>query len=433
MSRRAEINRRITSLNRRLQILKERQAIEGMSVPPSILIEIEALEVEIEELNAELQVLLANSATLAPTSAASSPGWLSMLIFGAATLIALIIVAYVFFGQLNTRPPTPTAPEHVVVVSPTTIEPTPTRTPTVTATPSPVHQLPTAAPTLTPTPTDTPVPDTPTPTVIPSPVAIDQEAGKPRLGEMAVERPFALTQGASGSWLVEMYIPEQYASMDIPTGVEFVRVDLAEPPEQGASYSTDLVTLWLSRYMQIELRVPAGFTLDGPPAVWKEINLDVAYPYVVWEWLLTAPDRPGSHEILLNVYQAQVAPTNATEGTSVDTRERAIPPRRYQIEVVANTPTSLPPTPTPTQTFTPTPIPPTPTSSPTSTNTPTPTITPTPTPIPFFDRPGTTTGIGALATIVAALIGFVGVLVGKDRIPPLTKGQKRRSLEKTDN
>lgn len=250
-----------------------------------------------------------------------------------------------------------------------------------------------------------------TPTVLPSPVAIDEEASSIRLGEMVVERPVAMIQGASGSWLVEMYIPEQYASLEPPTDIEFIKVGPAEPPVEGALYATDFVTLWLSQYMQVELRVPAGFTLDGPPAVWKEINLEAPYPYVVWEWLLTAPDQPGTHEILLNVYQAKVAP-NASEGAPVDERERAIPPRRYQLKVVAYTPT-------PTATFTPT-----------STTTPTPTITPTPTPVPFFDRPGTTAGIGALATIIAALIGLIGIYIARDRIPPLTKGQKRRALEK---
>lgn len=254
--------------------------------------------------------------------------------------------------------------------------------------------------------TPSPRPPTDTPTVLPSPVAIDE---KPKLGEMAVERPMVMAQGESASWVVEMSIPAQYASIEIPTGIEFVKVSSAALPEEGALYSTDLVPLWLSRYMEIELRAPAGFTLDGPPAVWKEIKLDDPRPYMVWEWLLTAPDKPGTHEILLNVYQAKVAPTNATSGTEVDTRERAIPPRRYQIKVVAYTPTPVPPSATPT---------------------PTPTITPTPTPVPFFDRPGTTTSIGAFATIIAALIGVVGVLAARDRIPLLTKGQKRQSLQK---
>lgn len=131
-----------------------------------------------------------------------------------------------------------------------------------------------------------------------------------------------MTQGESASWVVEMSIPEQYASIEVPTGIEFVKVSSAALPEEGALYSTDRVPLWLSRYMEIELRAPAGFTLDGPPAVWKEIKLDDPRPYVVWEWLLTAPNQPGTHEILLNVYQAKVAPTNATSGTEVDTRER---------------------------------------------------------------------------------------------------------------
>ncbi|HEX9923226.1 MAG TPA: hypothetical protein VGD99_11240 [Anaerolineae bacterium] len=313
---------------------------------------------------------------VSPPSAAGCP---IMMIFGAAFVVALLGILYVFLSTGSEGP---------------------------TATPAPLLTEEAAA-----------ASETRTFTPQPSPVAIDEEI---RLGEMAVERPFAMTEGGSASWLVEIYIPEQLASRKVPVDVEFVQVDLSEPPDEGALFSTDLVTLWLSRYMQVELRVPAGFSLNGPPAVWKEINLDAPQPYVVWEWLLTAPNQPGSHEILLNVYQARVAP-DASGDTVVDTRQRAIPPRRYQIKV-------HPAASAATQAVTPTPVPPTVTPTQTSTATPTPTLTPSP--VPFFDRPGTTAGVGALATIVAALIGLVGVMATKDRLPLLTKAQKRRSLER---
>ncbi|MDY6868879.1 MAG: AAA family ATPase, partial [Chloroflexota bacterium] len=57
MSRKDDIERLITSHTRRLQKLKERQAIEGLTVDPKIPIEIEDIETEIEGLRKELETL----------------------------------------------------------------------------------------------------------------------------------------------------------------------------------------------------------------------------------------------------------------------------------------------------------------------------------------------------------------------------------------
>lgn len=57
MSRQDDIKKLIFNYERRLQKLKERQAITGMSTAPEILIEIEDIEVNIEKLQAELSEL----------------------------------------------------------------------------------------------------------------------------------------------------------------------------------------------------------------------------------------------------------------------------------------------------------------------------------------------------------------------------------------
>ena len=288
------------------------------------------------------------------------------------------------------------APPEEVVTLPTddewTDEPTPTTTP-ATWEETPVAGEGTA---------------TPTPTSLPSPVAT-------RLGEMKVEYPSTMIQGTTARWLVEMYIPQEFASLELPPVPLEFQPDSPEPPKDGSEYSTKQVKLKLSRYMQVQLVVPPGFTLDGPPpTIWKYIDLNDSWPYMSWEWQLTAPDKPGNYSIRLSVYWSEFAPTTGND-LSIDPRQPARRPLQYTIIVV-------PYTPTPTFAPTPTPVPPIATA--------TPTITPTPTPVPFIDPGIAATGIGALTSIVVALIGLVGVFVARDRIPPFTKGQKRRSLEK---
>ncbi len=63
MSRRDEIKKLITKHNRRLQILREQQALKGRTVAPEILIEIQDLEANIETLQAELKAIEQDVAT----------------------------------------------------------------------------------------------------------------------------------------------------------------------------------------------------------------------------------------------------------------------------------------------------------------------------------------------------------------------------------
>ncbi|MBE7555701.1 MAG: FHA domain-containing protein [Anaerolineales bacterium] len=57
MLRQDDVKKLLVNHNRRLQKLKEQQALQGISVDPKILIEIEDIEAEIEELQQELKEL----------------------------------------------------------------------------------------------------------------------------------------------------------------------------------------------------------------------------------------------------------------------------------------------------------------------------------------------------------------------------------------
>jgi len=54
MSRQDDIKKLITTYNRRLQVLEEQRALQGISVDPKILMEIEDISVQISELETEL-------------------------------------------------------------------------------------------------------------------------------------------------------------------------------------------------------------------------------------------------------------------------------------------------------------------------------------------------------------------------------------------
>lgn len=70
MSRREDTRKLIYNYNRRLQKLKELQALAGLSVDPKTLIEIEDIEAKIAELNAELEAM---EDTVYPLPAVSAP------------------------------------------------------------------------------------------------------------------------------------------------------------------------------------------------------------------------------------------------------------------------------------------------------------------------------------------------------------------------
>lgn len=67
MSRQTEIQTLIRQHNRRLQRLKEQRAVEGISVDPKIVIQIEDIEAELEQLRAELATLPKDDETATST------------------------------------------------------------------------------------------------------------------------------------------------------------------------------------------------------------------------------------------------------------------------------------------------------------------------------------------------------------------------------
>lgn len=76
MSRRVEIQKLLAIHHRRLQKLREQQALYGISVEPRVLIEIEDTEAEVERLQAELAALPETDEpqTAFPTGGTGSPG-----------------------------------------------------------------------------------------------------------------------------------------------------------------------------------------------------------------------------------------------------------------------------------------------------------------------------------------------------------------------
>ncbi|MFN8457504.1 MAG: response regulator [Anaerolineae bacterium] len=71
MSHKNDIRKLIGNLQRRLQKLKEQQALMGLGTPPHILIEIEDIKVEIENLQTELEKL--GEGSLAPVFSSKKP------------------------------------------------------------------------------------------------------------------------------------------------------------------------------------------------------------------------------------------------------------------------------------------------------------------------------------------------------------------------
>lgn len=70
------------------------------------------------------------------------------------------------------------------------------------------------------------------------------------------------------------------------------------------------------------------------------------------------------------------------------------------------------------------------TPAPTSTSTP----NPTQTPVPFVDRPGGTAIISAIATVIAAIIGLIGVFIAQGRVSVIgTKSSYKRRLKTLHN
>ena len=185
MSRKDDIQKLITNLNRRLQALKERKALYGSDTPIAVLTEIEDIEAEIEELRSELknlasdteQVSLAVEATSSSTdhtilgkTKTFAPLWL----WGSVAAFVLMLIGSViaFFSAVDNEGisgiilgvPTPTPTE--------TFTPTPTET-YIPPSPSVTYPWPSPSVTYPPEPSDTPIP---TPTFTPTPTRYPGES-----------------------------------------------------------------------------------------------------------------------------------------------------------------------------------------------------------------------------------------------------------------
>lgn len=208
-----EINRLIRNHRRRLQILKEQEALQGISVDPKILLEIEDIETKILELQSQLDELVKEDETNIPANSSSDihsstqdgvfkektlkkrllsivrdPIWQVAGIF--ISILAFILSIYTFSFRdpaKSTIPPTQpseTTPNVQLVTNVPIINPENTKTP------EPIS-IPTATPTSTsfldvyPTPTPIPVsvsrpipPPSPAPGIPPGPTQAELEEEK---------------------------------------------------------------------------------------------------------------------------------------------------------------------------------------------------------------------------------------------------------------
>lgn len=221
------------------------------------------------------------------------------------------------------------------------------------------------------------------PALPPPSVGVIENIERETLGEMEVEYTPRMRPGASNTFALTILIPETLAD-EVPDRIvffDFVENDISD---LGLRY-TDVAVLYISHQMRAELIAPA-FEIGGPASVTQAVNITEPNKPTFWTWTLVAPQDEGLHDVTLKVYQI-LGPDNEV---------LALPPRIYQIEAAAPTPTPLP------------------------------------TPVPFIQtEAGTTTTIGCLAIIiVAALLSLPGLLAAKDRLTPLTKGGKVKSLQR---
>jgi hypothetical protein len=187
MSRQDATKKLIDINQRRLQKLREQEAIYGKSVDPSILLEIEDIVDRLKALQSELVNLESSDRSVSfpdsrpkettkkESNPPSNPFSLRNILAGIMiTIIGGVILAFII-QEGRFAPPTPTA-THTI---------TPTSTDTPTGTPAPTHiAIPIPMNTISPTPTDTTtatsIPDTPTP-IPPSPTPAPPTPTKPAL------------------------------------------------------------------------------------------------------------------------------------------------------------------------------------------------------------------------------------------------------------
>lgn len=155
-----DLKKEIAAYKRRLQVLRERRATQGIETPPSVVIEIEDIEQKLKDLEAQLvrEHHYAPDIGIKGWTGANLVALVSLLVSIIACLAAVAMVPEVrYFLRLEERPvlvasaPTDTPPILVITGTPTS-EPTETATPEPTVTPT---SPPISTPSPTPEPTAT--------------------------------------------------------------------------------------------------------------------------------------------------------------------------------------------------------------------------------------------------------------------------------------
>lgn len=109
-TRRQDIQKLLINKNRRLQVLREQQALKGVDTPPHTILEIQDLQAEIERLEQELNTLKPEK----PVPPASKPKLHHLWIWGVTgglglILLMVIIIGGIYFSQIAAAPATPTS------------------------------------------------------------------------------------------------------------------------------------------------------------------------------------------------------------------------------------------------------------------------------------------------------------------------------------
>lgn len=229
---------------------------------------------------------------------------------------------------------------------------------------------------------------TPTPLSHLDIIANTETSNKDVKGEIKIEYPVRLSPGSSDTVIVSIYLPELLVSLE-PIPIERVPIPTNIPAIVGElnSYQT---LIYIQEKMSVEISSPTIEVGDVYPASIQTVNINEFADPTFWSWAIVAPNTIGSHDLNIDVFRS----------------EDRIPTWRgvLNIEVIELTPTAAP----------------------------TPTNTPKPTPVSFINTPGGTATIGALGTIMAALItGIITFLAARDSFPIIgTKASYRRTLKR---
>jgi len=223
---------------------------------------------------------------------------------------------------------------------------------------------------------------TATPSRRPRQAEVAQGAAEPgpqdRYGEINVEYPVRINPEASDVVRILVQVPPELASTE-PVPFDRIVIPPDAPPIVGQA-ETYRATILVSPVMRMELSSPTlGVQAIQPEQ--QKVDLTVGAEPTLWAWFIVASKNEGLHTFALKVFLGD------------DTNPSWI--RTFQIEVVSGTG-----------------------------------MVPAPTPVPFVDRPGGVATIGALATVIAALIGLLGVLISQGKLRGLTPtdGLRRRRL-----